>query len=165
MRHGAILALAAALAVPPPALAETIAQQLTAEFSYSLRNRIEDHDGFWFAIFELRGHAVPDERADRALALSCVGAAWGLAASLGGEETLCRLTEGTSVLYARLRSAEGTASEAALAFELQGGRGAFRGYAGEATALRAMDLTGEHPTGQGSLSLRLVLVPALNELE
>lgn len=162
MRHGAMLALAAALAAPPPALADTVVQRMTAEFSYSLRNRLEDRDGYWFATFEMRGHAFPNERSDQALALSCVGAAWGFDASLGGEETLCRLAEGTSVLYARLRSAEGTASEAALAFELHGGRGTYAGYVGRATAHRAMDLTGERPTGRGTLSLRLVLVPAMN---
>jgi hypothetical protein len=163
-RRTAII-LGVLLAMQGAAAAGPAVHRMTAEFDYALRNRLEDRDGFWFATFELRGHVFPNDAPERTLDLDCIGAAWGFAASLGGEETMCRLAEGATVLHARLRSAEGTAREAVLGFELHGGRGAYAGYAGRATAHRVMDLSGERPTGRGSLSLRLVLEPAINEGE
>lgn len=169
MRRIGILVVFAAVAGPlpvlPPALAETVVQRMTAEFSYALRNRLEDRDGFWFVTYELRGHAFPNDRADHSLALSCIGSAWGFDHRHGGEEALCRLSGGTDLLFARLRRAEGDAEQAGLTFELYGGRGVYGGYVGWASGLREMDLSGERPTGRGSMALRLALQPAPNGAE
>jgi hypothetical protein len=168
-RAGLIQALVLLAAVPAAgaahAAAEVTVQRMTAEFSYALRNRLEDRDGFWFATYELRGHAFPNDRAERSFALACIGAAWGFDHRLGGEEGVCRLSDGADVLFARLRAAEGDVGEVSLAFEIHGGRGAYGGKVGQASGLRAMDLSGERPTGRGSMMLRLALHPAPNGAE
>jgi len=167
---GLIAALIMLAGVPPangqPATGGDVTiQRLTAEFSYALRNRLEDRDGFWFATYELRGHAFPNDRAEGSFALACIGSAWGFDHRLGGEEGVCRLADNADVLFARLRSAEGDVAEASLAFEIHGGRGAYAGQVGRASGLRGMDLSGERPTGRGSMTLRLALHPAPNGAE
>lgn len=149
----------------PVAGGDVSIQRMTAEFSYALRNRLEDRDGFWFATYELRGHAFPNDRAERSFALACIGSAWGFDHRLGGEEGVCRLTDGADVLFARLRAVEGDVAEVSLAFEIHGGRGAYGGTVGRASGLREMDLSGERPTGRGSMMLRLALHPAPNGAE
>jgi hypothetical protein len=162
MRPLFVPALAAALAAAPEASGETIVRRMTAECEYAVRNRIEDRDGFWFATFALRGHAFPNERADRSFALACIGAAWGNGGALGGEEAVCRLADDQGVLFGRVRGTDGTATAATLALDIYGGRGSFAGYAGSASAERAMDLTGERPSGRGLMTLRLALAPSAN---
>lgn len=147
--------------VPP----EALVQRMTAEFSYAIRNRLADRDGFWFATYELRGHAFPNDVPDRALGLACIGAAWGFDDQLGGEETVCRLGDELGTLFGRARQAGGTAGATLLQLDLYGGRGEYRGYAGLGTIDRAMDLSGERPSGRGEMTLRLSLVPAINEGE
>jgi len=162
MRRLVLLAFAAAFAAPPHAQGETIVRRMTAEFDYALRNRIEDRDGFWFATFELRGHAFPNDKADRSFALACIGAAWGHGASLAGEEAVCRLSDDAGVVFGRVRAVDGSAEAATLALDLHGGRGSFAGHAGRGTAERAMDLSGERPSGRGRMTLRLALAPSDN---
>jgi hypothetical protein len=139
---------------------------MTGEFDYALRNRLEDRDGFWFATYEITGHAFPNHAALPSFTLSCLGAAWGAGKDLAGEESLCRLADGpAAALFARVIAVEGTAAGAELRFALSGGRGLFAGYGGSGTAERAMDFSGERPTGKGSMVLRLVLAPSVMEGE
>lgn len=155
-----------ALCIETATAAEPVVVRMTGEFDYALRNRIEDRDGFWFATYEITGHAFPNDRSMAALTLSCLGAAWGMGAMLGGEETLCRFADGpAALLFARVVEAEGPAGATRLRFHVHGGRGLFAGYGGSATAERAMDFSGERPTGKGSMALRLVLVPSVGEGE
>jgi hypothetical protein len=140
--------------------------RMTASFDYALRNRLEDRDGFWFLTYEVRGHAFGNDSSLPSLTLTCVGSAWGHGERLGGEDGLCRLADGgLNVLFARVLDAEGSIDDAALAFTLHGGRGQFAGYAGTATVRRGMDLSGERPTGKGSMQIRLVLDPLRNAAE
>jgi hypothetical protein len=131
-----------------------------------LRNRIEDRDRFWFATYEITGHAFPNGGSLPSLTLTCLGAAWGAGSALGGEEAMCRFADGPAAApFARVVVAEGTAGDAQLRFTLSAGRGLFAGYGGTGSAHRAMDFSGERPTGKGSMALRLVLVPSVAEGE
>lgn len=155
-----------ALCIGSATASEPVVVRMTGEFDYALRNRLEDRDGFWFATYEIAGHAFPNHAALPSFTLSCLGAAWGAGGALGGEEGVCRFADGSAAaLFARIVAAEGTAAGAQLRFVLSAGRGLFAGYGGSATAERAIDFTGERPTGKGSMTLRLVLAPSVMEGE
>ncbi|WP_144186871.1 hypothetical protein [Elioraea rosea] len=157
--YAAALAVLATAAASPALPAETLVLRMTASVEYALRNRMQDSDGFWFATYELKGHAFPNGSDSIAYDLSCVGASWGIDASLGGEEAMCRLGEdGAPVLFARGSAVDGRARTALLRFELYGGRGRFAGLDGTMTMERGMDLSGERPTGRAGLMLRLAMV-------
>lgn len=51
MRRFVMLACLATIppSVPLPGFAEIVTRDLTAEFSYAIRDRLADRDGFWFA--------------------------------------------------------------------------------------------------------------------
>ncbi|WP_291298664.1 hypothetical protein [Elioraea sp.] len=165
MRRGAAMILLA-LGIGNATAAEPAVVRMTGEFDYALRNRIEDRDGFWFATYEIKGHAFPNDRSLPTFTLSCLGAAWGAGSVLGGEEAMCRFANGqAAALFARVVSAAGTAGETQLGFQLSAGRGLFAGYGGTGSALRAMDFSGERPTGKGSMAVRLVLAPSVAEGE
>jgi hypothetical protein len=148
------------------AVSEPVVVRMTAGFDYALRNRLEDRNGFWFATYEITGDAFFNDGSLPSLSLSCLGAAWGAGNVLGGEEAACRLSDGpAAALFARVIAVDGTSGDAQLRFHLHGGRGRFAGYGGTGTAHRAIDFTGERPTGKGSMSMRLVLVPSVAEEE
>ncbi len=168
--RGLVFAVLLSLAAPSMAGASRneapeVVRRMTAEFDYALRNRLVDRDGFWFATYELRGHAFPNDGAAQALDLSCIGAAWGNERDIAGEEALCRLSGDAGALFARLVEIRDTRSETVLDFSLHGGRGVFAGLGGRATAQRALDFTGERPTGRGMMLLRLSLSPTAVEGE
>lgn len=162
-------ALLAAIAIAAPGQAvpaEPVVLRMTASVEYALRNRMQDTYGFWFVTYELRGHAFPNGSDSIAYDLSCVGASWGIDASLGGEEAMCRLGEdGAPVLFARSNQADGGSRAALLRFELYGGRGRFAGLEGTMTMDRGMDLSGERPTGRAGLMLRLAMMARGNGAE
>jgi hypothetical protein len=162
----ALLALqVTAAAAHPPHHAPAIVQRMTAEFDYALRNRLVDRDAFWFATYELRGHAFPNDGTVPAFDLSCVGASWGNEQDIIGEEAMCRLSGEAGVIFARLTDIKDMRGETVLEFSLNGGRGVFAGLGGRATAHRALDLSGERPTGRGTMLLRLALVATAVEGE
>lgn len=167
MRRTALPACLAAVlaAAPMPARGETVVRDLAASFTYGIRDRVADRDGSWFATYALSGEALPIGPAEGPLALSCIGSAWGFGVALSGERAICRLAHGADLLFARAIAVQGTAGETSLQMELEGGRGVFSGYAGRASIERVMDLGGAPPDGRGSMTLRLVLMPAINEGE
>jgi hypothetical protein len=165
MRSSATMIILA-LCIGTATAAEPVVVRMTAGFDYALRNRIEDRDGFWFATYEMTGHAYPNNGALPALTLTCLGAAWGAGNGLRGEEAVCRFADGpAAALFARVVEVEGTAGDAQLRVQLSAGRGLFAGYGGTGSLHREMDFSGERPTGKGSMTLRLVLVPSVAEGE
>lgn len=164
--------LAALLGLPAPALATqphhpgpAVVMRMTVEFDYALRNRLADRDGFWFATYELRGHAFPNDPALPALDLFCIGGAWGMEKELGGEEAMCRLSGDSGLLFGRVVDVKDTGGHTTLEFSLYGGRGMFGGFGGRGSAHRMLDFTGERPTGRGTMLLRLALAPSATGAE